>query len=67
MYIEDILHLLVDSLEVSSADVSILTSISRQVKKGNSLTDKQHALVKTKLLAYKEQFEFDIELLFLIL
>jgi len=33
MYIEDILHLLVDSLEVSSADVSILTSISRQVKK----------------------------------
>jgi hypothetical protein len=64
MYIEDILHLLVDSLEVSSADVSILTSISRQVKKGNSLTDKQHALVKTKLLAYKEQFEFDIELHF---
>lgn len=61
MYIEDILHTLVDSIELDSDVKPILTSISRQVKKGNALTDRQHALIKTKLLDYKDKFDFDIE------
>ena len=61
MFIEDILHTLVDTLEVNPRDVPILTSIARQVKKGNAFTDRQYALVKTKLLDHRDKFEFDIE------
>ena len=61
MYIEDILHTLVESVELDSDVKPILTSISRQIKKGNALTDRQHALIKTKLLNYKDKFNFDIE------
>lgn len=60
MFIEDILHNLVDNLEVNPEDSMILSSISRQIKKGKAFTDRQHALVKTKLLEHQSQFEFDI-------
>jgi hypothetical protein len=61
MFIEDLLHLLVDSHNVNSSDKPILVSISQQVKKGTGLTDRQHALVKSKLLTYKDYFDIDIE------
>lgn len=52
--IEDILHLLVDTVGVENADNSILTSISRQCKRGIALTDRQYELVKNKLLEHKD-------------
>jgi hypothetical protein len=55
-YIEDYLHILIDTIGVSEVDHSIMTSISRQVKKGIALTDRQYDLVKNKLANYKEQF-----------
>ena len=42
---------------IDKADVTILTSIARQLRKGTALTDRQYALVKTKMLEYKIQFE----------
>lgn len=42
---------------IDKADVTILTSIARQLRKGTALTDRQYALVKTKMLEYKAQFE----------
>jgi hypothetical protein len=56
-YIEDILHYYVDTIGINNTDSSILTSISRQCKKGIALTDRQYELVKNKLLANKELFE----------
>jgi hypothetical protein len=61
MFIEDILHILVDSHDVNPSDKPILVSISQQVKKGTALTDRQHALVKTKLLNYKHCFDVNID------
>ena len=64
MYIEDVLHLFVDSIDVEPAKEHILVSISRQIKRGNALTDRQYALVKSKLLENQhhfDQFEFDVE------
>ena len=56
MYIEDILHLVVNSVpEILPADTLILRSISQQVKKGSALTDRQYQLVKLKMETYREQ------------
>lgn len=44
------------SFSVNSSD-SILTSIARQVYRGTALTDRQHQLVKQKILAYNSQFQ----------
>lgn len=53
--IEDILSLVVSVNDaVLPTDKGILTSIDRQVKRGAALTDRQHDLVKTKLLSYKD-------------
>ena len=56
-YIEDILHLLVDTVGVAESDRSILHSISTQCKKGVALTDRQYALVENKIQNYKTQLE----------
>ena len=37
-------------------DMTIMNSIARQTFKGTALTDRQHALMKEKLLKYKQQF-----------
>lgn len=53
--VEDILSLVVSvSDAVLPTDKGILASIDRQVKRGTALTDRQHELVKTKLLSYKD-------------
>ena len=44
------------SIEIEKSDKTIMYSIARQVYKGSALTDKQFALMKTKLAAYKSQF-----------
>lgn len=53
--IEDILDFVVnsDTIELMPSDKGILTSIDRQLKRGSALTDRQHALIKTKLVSYK--------------
>ena len=62
MYIEDYLHILVDSLEPEANESTILRSISNQCKKGTALTDRQYALLLEKLPKYKDQYEqFDEE------
>lgn len=48
-YIEDLLHLYVDTIGVEDTNSNILTSISRQCKKGIAMTDRQYELVKSKL------------------
>lgn len=53
-YIEDVLHFYVDSIGATGPDGPILTSISRQCKKGMALTDRQYDLVKNKLAVYKD-------------
>ena len=65
--VEDCLELLVgiqdspsDKFTVRNEDYSILTSIARQVFKGTGLTDRQHELVKTKLLSYKDMFSHNL-------
>lgn len=50
------------SIEIEKSDKTIMYSIARQVYTGRALTDRQYALMKTKLVAYKNQFlenEFD--------
>jgi hypothetical protein len=67
--VEDSLELLVGlkdqaSFQIESSDQTILQSIGRQVFKGTALTDRQHELVKEKLLKYKDQFtalEYDLD------
>lgn len=59
--IEDLLHILVDNILIADGvtavnDLPILSSISRQCKKGIGLTDRQHALVKEKLINYVDEF-----------
>lgn len=56
-YIEDLLHLLVDSIGTNEPDTGILKSISAQCKKGIGLTDRQYNLVVSKLQNYTKQFE----------
>ena len=41
---------------IQSSDFTILNSIARQVYKGVGLTDRQHEVVKEKLLSYADQF-----------
>jgi hypothetical protein len=55
--IEEYLAVLVDSGAMDVADSVILNSISRQVKRNIGLTDRQHLLVKNKLVKYKNFFE----------
>lgn len=57
MFIEDYLHFLVSKNLTQSGDSVILTSISKQVIKNVALTDRQYALVKERLLKYREVFE----------
>lgn len=62
-YIEDILHLLVDTIGTIEADNGILKSISSQCKKGVGLTDRQYNLVFSKLQNYKDKFvEYNLEI-----
>jgi len=64
MTIEECLKFLVDKIGIETSDKGILSSISRQVSLGKALTDRQCALVKSKLLLFKEDFaqhNIDIE------
>lgn len=64
MTIEECLKFLVTKIGVDTSDKVILESICRQTSKGSALTDRQCALVKEKLLLFKEQFSqhnIDIE------
>jgi hypothetical protein len=58
MYIEDYLHILVDSYNTLPSDKGILSSISKQCKKGTGLTDRQYNLLLSKIPLYKDQFEY---------
>ena len=42
---------------LETSDAKILKSIAKQVSKGIAMTDRQYALVKRKLITYKDQFE----------
>lgn len=67
--VEDCLELLVGlqgqaKFQIDSSDQTILQSIARQVYRKIALTDRQHTLVKEKLLKYSDQFtalEYDLE------
>lgn len=56
-YIEDILHVAVDSDDIllDQNDRAVLKSISQQCKKGTALTDRQYQLVFNKLLKINDQ------------
>ena len=69
--IEDCIELLVGLqsdpniiAECKPEDYKILTSIGRQVFKGIGLTDRQYALVKTKLIEYSDMFNYNLEVSF---
>ena len=51
-YLERLVGLQDDNVKytLDSSDISILRSIGRQVFKGIALTDRQHELVKNKLI-----------------
>tara|TARA_B100000780_G_C21099621_1_gene443695 strand:- start:452 stop:1636 length:1185 start_codon:yes stop_codon:yes gene_type:complete len=61
--IEDCLEILAgfrkesDGFALMKEDYTIMHSIARQVFKGTALTDRQFALMQTKLLSYKDQFD----------
>lgn len=64
MTIEECLKFLVSKIGVDTSDKVILESICRQNSKGSALTDRQCALVKEKLLFFKDEFSqhnIDIE------
>ena len=59
--IEDILELAAglkqgSNISLDKSDITIIHSIARQVFKGTALTDRQYALMKEKLLNYRDQF-----------
>ena len=59
--IEDCLEILAGlkdhaKFQIDNSDQTILQSIARQVFKGTALTDRQYAVVKEKLLKYKDQY-----------
>lgn len=61
-HIEDILEYIVNNnqlLEVFSNEKAIFSSINRQVKKGNALTDRQFLLIKNKLIEKKSHLDID--------
>jgi hypothetical protein len=68
--IEDCLELLTGlkgqaKFQIESSDQTFLNSIGRQTFKGIALTDKQHTVIKEKLLGYRDQFtvlDYDIDL-----
>ena len=61
--VEDCLEILAgfrkesDGFSLMKEDYTIMHSIAKQVFKGTALTDRQYALMQTKLLAYKDQFD----------
>ena len=62
--IEDCLELLVGfqnaepgKFTMKKEDYTILTSIGRQTVRGIGLTDRQHALLKTKLVCYNDMYD----------
>lgn len=56
--VEDIITKVITSgVKLSVSDKTILYSISRQISKNIGLTDRQHKLVKEKILPYKEELE----------
>lgn len=61
--IEDLLELFASmhssevSIKPNSSDVTIMYSIARATFKGTALTDRQFALMQTKLETYRDQFE----------
>jgi hypothetical protein len=67
--IEDLLEILAgmkqaSKIQIESSDATIMHSIARQVFKGTALTDRQFALMKEKLQAYRDQFvalEYDFD------
>ena len=60
--IEDCLEILAgfrkesEGFSLMKEDYTIMHSIAKQVFKGTALTDRQFALMQTKLLAYEDQF-----------
>ena len=60
--IEDCLEILAgfrkesDGFALIKEDYTIMYSIAKQVFKGTALTDRQFALMQTKLLSYSDQF-----------
>lgn len=68
--IEDCLELLTGlkgqaKFQIERSDQNFLNSIGRQTFKGIALTDKQHTVIKEKLLGYRDQFtvlDYDIDL-----
>lgn len=55
MYIEEYLELL-SNFDIDSKDIKLINSLNAQSKKQIALTDRQHNLLKEKLLEYKEKF-----------
>ena len=56
--VEELLCTLVDkNFKLDSSDVSLMYSLYRQIHKGIGFTDRQHELVKEKLILYKDQFD----------
>ena len=61
--IEDCLEILAgfrkesNGFSLMKEDYTIMHSIAKQVFKGTALTDRQFALMQTKLLSYKDQFD----------
>lgn len=49
-YVEDYLEHYVEVVGVTDSNKQILTSINRQIKKGNALTDRQYDLIKRLML-----------------
>jgi len=59
--IEDLLELIAglhrsNNLKLNQNDATIMQSIARQSFRGTALTDRQHALMQSKLLDYRDQF-----------
>ena len=59
--IEDLLELIAGlrrntNLKLNQNDATIMQSIARQSFRGTALTDRQHALMQSKLLDYRNQF-----------
>ena len=54
--VEDLLDFLVDYMKVREEDKRLLDSLQRQTHHNKGLTDRQHALLKSKLLEYRDEF-----------
>jgi len=62
MDIEDYIELLSNKnpnieFTIDQRDVKLITSIANQINKNIALTDRQHNLLKKKIIEYREQFE----------